>query len=328
MSGQRAIAPAFVNDALQCVRRNCLDERKLLARVGLPPSVVEPISPEQYGALWRAIADALDDEFFDEGNRPMRVGSFSLLSHAILSTKNLEHALRRMLRFLRVVIDEPYGELVVENGLAQIVLKDSARDRPAFAYRTYWIIVYGLASWLVGRSIPLRQADFRCGPPPRRVHYPLFYGAPIQFNQPTSRLAFDAEYLRLPTIRNERSLRDFLKKAPANILIRSRHDDGIAEKIREILRKAPPATWPTFETLAAEMRVPEPTLRRRLRHEKQTYRDLKDDVRRKLAVQMIMTSRQNIADLAADLGFSEPSAFYRAFRKWTGVTPSTFRHSV
>ncbi len=65
----------------------------------------------------------------------MRAGSFALLCHAILSTVTLEHALRRALRFLRVVLEEPHGELVVENGLAQIVLKDGRRDALAFAHR-------------------------------------------------------------------------------------------------------------------------------------------------------------------------------------------------
>lgn len=185
--------------------------------------------------------------------------------------------------------------------------------------------MHGVMSWLVGRPIPLKQVDFRCSPPPRRAHYPLFYGAPIQFNQPTSRLLFDATYLQLPTIRNKRSLREFLRRAPANILVRYRHDDGVAAKIRDRLRTTAPINWPNFEDLAVQMEIPAPTLRRRLHHEGLNYRSIKEDVLRKLAIEGVLSSEQSVAELSADLGFSEPSAFYRAFRKWTGSSPNVFR---
>lgn len=322
------ISPGFVDDALQCLRRRGIDERLLLARAGLPDVVREPVSAERYGALWLAIAAAIDDEFFGEGARPMRSGSYTLLCHAILSAATLEQALKRALRFLRLVMDDPHGELVVAEGLAQIVLKDAGAPRSAFAYRTFWIIVHGITCWLVGRRIPLRRVDFRCGPPAHGADYRLFFGAPVRFDQSESRLAFDADFLRLPAIRNERALREFLRGAPANILVRYRHDAGLLAKVRARLRGTPPPLWPSFETLAAQLRMPEPTLRRRLRMEGQTYRDIKDELRRELAMTALSPGARDVADIAADLGFSEPSAFHRAFRKWTGKSPGAYRREA
>ncbi|MFG1473568.1 AraC family transcriptional regulator [Xanthobacter agilis] len=319
------ISPGFVDDALQCLRRRGLDETVLLATAGLPEKVTEPVSAERYGALWLAIAAAIDDEFFGEGARPMRAGSFTLLCHAIRSAATLEQALKRALRFLRLVMDDPHGELVVAEGLAQIVLKDDGAPRSAFAYRTFWIVVHGITCWLVGRRIPLRRVDFRCGPPAHGADYRLFFGAPVRFGQPESVLAFDAAFLTLPAIRDERALREFLRRAPANILVRYRHDAGLVAKVRARLRASAPARWPSFEDLAAQLRLPEPTLRRRLRLEGQTYREIKDELRRALAVAALTEGGKDVAAIAADLGFSEPSAFHRAFRKWTGRSPGAYR---
>lgn len=319
------ISPGFVDDALQCLRRSGIDEVPLLARAGLPAEVVSPVSAEQYGRLWLAIAAAIDDEFFGEGARPMRSGSYTLLCHAISSAATLEQALRRALRFLRLVLDDPHGELVVEEGLAQIVLKDAGAPRSAFAYRTFWIIVHGITCWMVGRRIPLRRVDFRCRPPAHVADYRLFFGAPVKFNAPQSSLAFDANFLKLPTIRSERALRDFLRHAPANILVRYRYDAGLAAKVRERLRAMPPVEWPHFEDLAAQLRLSAPTLRRRLRMEGLTYRDIKDEVRRARAMEILLEDRRDVGEVAAALGFSEPSAFHRAFRKWTGKSPGAFR---
>ncbi|MQX75781.1 AraC family transcriptional regulator [Sinorhizobium medicae] len=325
---RRMIAPCFMDDTLECLRRHGVDAGPLLAQVGLPPVITGPVPAEQYGALWHAVAQVMDDEFFGEGARPMRAGSFALLCHAILSTVTLEHALRRALRFLRIVLDDPHGELVVEDGLAQIVLEDAGATRSAFAYRTFWIILHGVNCWLIGRRLPIRWVDFRCSAPPAGTDYRLFFGAPVRFDQPRTRLVFDAEYLKLPPIRDERALKHFLRHAPANILVRYRHDAGLSTAIRRRLQALDPSAWPGFETLAARMRIAAPTLRRRLKQEGQTYRSIKEDLRRTLAMEALAERGQNLAQLAVELGFSEPSAFHRAFRKWTGKSPAQFRRSA
>ena len=161
------IAVGFVDEALDCLRQRGIAVEPVLATAGLPPVVNEPLSAEQYGALWLAITDAIDDEFFGMGGRPLRPGGFTLLCHSILHAGTLEQALHRALRFLRVALDDPRGELVVDNGLAQILLKDDGGPKSAFAYRTYWILVHGITCWLVGRRIPLRLVDFRCAEPSR-----------------------------------------------------------------------------------------------------------------------------------------------------------------
>lgn len=322
------VAPCFIKDTLDCLRRQGVQCEPLLAQVGLPATVSEAIPAEQYGRLWHLAARATDDEFFGLGARPMRSGSFALLCHAVLSTTTLEHAVRRTLRFLRVVLDDPHGQLIVENGLAQIVLKDATGLRSAFAHRTFWIIVHGISCWIVGRRIPIVQVDFSCAAPSNGRDYRLFFGAPVSFDQSETRLVFNADYLELPTIRDERALRGFLAGAPANILVRYRHDTGLSASIRTRLSTMPPDAWPSFEALSERMRLRAPTLRRKLRLEGQTYRSIKDELRRGLAMEALLNGHRNVADLANDLGFSEPSAFHRAFRKWTGKSPALFRQDA
>ncbi|MFS8038582.1 AraC family transcriptional regulator [Xanthobacter sp. AM11] len=322
---RRMISARFVDDALDCLTGRGIDPQPVLARAGLVPPVLGHVSAEQYGALWTAVAEALDDEFFGLGARPMRCGSFTLLCHALMGAATLEQALKRALRFLRVVLDDPVGKLEVAEGRAAIVLEDRGAARSAFAYRTYWIIVHGITCWLVGRRIPLRQVDFRCGPPAHGADYGLFFGAPVRFHAPVSRLVYDADFLKLPAHRSERALRDFLRAAPANILVRYRHDAGLAAKVRARLRDLPASAWPGFEDLARQLRLPASTLRRRLAHEGRTYRDIKDELRRLKAEALLLSTALPVGDIAAELGFSEPSAFHRAFLKWTGLSPGAFR---
>lgn len=325
MVERQMISPGFVDDALACLRQQGVDVEPLLRAAGLPAEVDAPVTVQQYGRLWLAMAEALDDEFFGLAARPMRVGSFALLCHAVLHTGTLEQALRRSLRFLRVVLDHPHGELRVADGEARIVLADVGAPRPAFAYRTFWLIVLGLACWLIGRRIPLRNIDFACRSPEHRADYSHFFGAPVHFDRPDCRVAFDAAYLRLPTIRSEQALKTFLRGAPANILVRYRHDTGWVAKIRSHLKAIPAADWPSFDTLAEQLDMPPATLRRRLRGEGQSFAAIKDEMRSVIAQSLLRDGRRSVAEIAGELGFSEPSAFHRAFRKWTGCSPGAFR---
>ncbi len=322
---RRMIAPGFVEEALDSLRRLGRQTAPLLARLGLPSRIIQPVSAEVYGALWLAIAADLDDEFFGMGARPMRSGSFTLLCHCVLHAPTLGHALRRALRFLDIVLDDPRGTLVIRDGLAQIELRDAGEPRSAFAYRTYWIILHGIICWLVGRRIPIRLVDFRCAEPSQGADYRLFFGAPVRFSQPISRLGFDNAMLNLPISRNEQSLKQFLRGAPANILVRYRYDAGIAAAVRRRLSQTSPAVWSSFQTLARDMRMPSSTLRHRLHDEGQSYAGIKDDIRRDLAVDMLMNTQKTIGEIAVQLGYSEPSAFFRAFKKWMGKSPEAYR---
>ncbi|MEZ5675006.1 MAG: AraC family transcriptional regulator [Thalassovita sp.] len=316
---QPPISAGFVEDALSCLRAGGHDPAPLLAELGMIPPV-SPVSAQDYGRLWWLIAQTMQDEFFGLGARPMRPGSFALLCHAVLSTGTLKQALHRALSFLNVVLDGPTGQLTLREGEARITLQDDMQ-RSAFAYRTYWLILMGVTCWLVGRRIPLRRLDFACPAPPDRADYRQFFGVPVQFDAPETRLVFDAAYLSLPVIRGDAALKTFLREAPANILIRFRHDQGTAIRVRGILADLPPTDWPGFDALAGRMGVSPATLRRQLRADGQSYRAIKDELRMTRAQRMLDTGGVSVADVAAAVGYSEPSAFFRAYRKWTGRSP-------
>ena len=82
-------------------------------RSGCPPSLLQVpqarVSAKHYGALWRAIAAALDDEFFGQDSRRMKAGSFAMLCHSVLGCKTLGQALDRSLRFYALILDDISG---------------------------------------------------------------------------------------------------------------------------------------------------------------------------------------------------------------------------
>ncbi len=319
-----------VNEALLELRRRGGDELPLLTQAGIAPELLTKpygrVSSVAYSRLWLLIAQAMDDEFFGMNARRMKVGSFAFMCRTALHEPMLEGALNAALRFLSLVFDDLQPLLTRKGGLAEISLREPAESQcRAFAYFTLWMIVHGLACWLTGRRIPILALDLRCTAPDYLEDYRVMFTDNLRFSRRQSRLLFKAEWLDLPVRRSQQELRGFLAGAPANILVKYRDPQSLAARIKAYLRSIKPERWPDFEALAGHFFMAASTLRRKLALEGQSYQSLKDQVRRDLAIARLDNGDGNFSDLAFELGFADTSAFYKAFKKWTGSTPGQYR---
>jgi len=312
------ISSAFVSEAVDCARRGAVDVDLVLSRAGIRDPRSGQITPAQFGALWLAIAEQMNDEFFGNAARAMRPGSFTLMGHAVRDAATVEIGVRRALRFLRTAIDEPYGTLCVEEGRARIVLHDSRQDRSAFAYRTFWVILHGLTCWLARTRIPVIGLDLSCPAPDAAADYGDFFGAPVSFGCATGQMTYDARYLVKPAKRSEAALKRFLQAAPGVFLTGYTLDEGTVADVRDHLTKAPAGDWPTLPVLAQHMGVSPATLRRRLKAQGTAFRDIRAQVRQARAKTLLRKTPLSVSEIAFELGYTEPSAFFRAFKEWTG----------
>ena len=328
------IAICFVAAALHSLRARNLNADELLARVGLSPGLLQVpqarVSAQHYGALWRAIALELDDEFFGQDSRRMKAGSFAMLCHAAIGCKTLSQALDRSLRFYALLLDDISGTAQRDAREARIVLHGRAggADQRVFAHELLLMLLYGVSCWLVGRRIPILRAEFSYAEPAHSAEYRLMYCTDLRFNAANTSIAFDAAYLDLPVVQNERSIKEFLRTAPESILLKYKNGSSLAARVRRRLRQFLPGAVPDFEGLALQLNMTPATLRRRLHEEGVSYQSIKDQLRRDLAIGYLSPSGRRVLALTLALGFSERSAFHRAFRKWTGASPGEFRRTL
>jgi AraC-like DNA-binding protein len=147
------------------------------------------------------------------------------------------------------------------------------------------------------------------------------------FDAPTTSLWFDARFLQQPVVRSRDELKRFLSVAPLGFMMMPEDEASLSRRVRSMLLAGGtlPLNFPTFEEVATAMRTNEQTLRRRLKQELTSYRTIKEYIRRDLAIQKLMESRQPVQEIAYLLGYSEPRAFTRAFQQWTGSSPIQYR---
>ena len=282
-----------------------------------------------FSALWLAVAREIDDEFFGLDRRRMKVGSYALLCRAVLAAGTLERALKQLLRGMALFLDDVRGELVVGAAEQASIRIDNRIADPAarrFADETFLVMVYGLASWLIGRRIPLRAAEFGFARPAHAAEYTLMFSEHLRFDADATTLHFDARLLAAPLVQNAATLKVFLRDAPQSVFLKYKNPDSWTARLRRRLRGCVGQdTWPTLEDLARELHLAPTTLRRRLEAEGTSYQRIKDQLRLDLAIDQLSRTDRPGADIGLQLGFGDASAFYRAFKRWSGVQPGEYR---
>lgn len=324
----------FVRAALAGLDTRGVDRGPLLKAAGIPESLLahdqSRVSAECFGALWLGIAAALDDELFGLDARRMKVGSFAMLARACARAEDLRGALKLAVQFFNVIMDDARVSLIEDGDAAALEIEELAPARrplsdTIFAHETVLIMLLGLMCWLVGRRVTMDRASFAYARPTWWAEYRSMYANDLRFDAPRSRLDFDARVLAATVVPDEAAVREFLREAPHNFIVKFKDRNSWSAHVRRRLRASPPSEWPDLAQIAEELGVGLSTLHRKLDQEGVIFRDIKDSLRRDLAIDRLTHSSVSVAQIAGELGFAEPSAFHRAFKQWTGVRPGDYR---
>jgi AraC-like DNA-binding protein len=157
---------------------------------------------------------------------------------------------------------------------------------------------------------------------PRR--YERFFGAPVRFNTEHSVILFASSWLDVETPNADDALRRVLQE---QVDLLEREEPRVSEQVRRLLRTLLCTRSPSIEEISALMRMTRRTLARRLEAEGTTFKELSDSVHFEIARQLIRNTALSLTRISLALNYSEPSAFTRAFRKWSGMSPGEWRES-
>lgn len=319
----------FVRAALVGADRQDVAAAPLLAKAGIAESLLaDPlarVTAEQYSRFIQVLWDTLDDEFMGFGSSRSPRGSFATMGLLTVHCRDLSAALSRAWNFYNLFPGSPVGRLVPDGDLVRFELRTENFDDPDhFMVESLLVLWHRFAGWLIGHRIPLQDTDFDYPEPAHSAEYPLMFGCRPHFERPTTAVTFHRRYLEMPVVQDESSLRRFLRHSPADLFSRRDYQPTLTEQVRRIVGRSL-AAGASPESVAARLDMSEATLRRRLRAEGTSFREVRDDLLRDVAVAGLVRGRETVEELALRLGFSDASAFHRAFKRWTGSNPGTYR---
>jgi AraC-like DNA-binding protein len=298
------------------------------------PAFRAEISAMQYSRIYQSVLRLLQDETFGTtGSELVAPGAFRMMCYCIISCDNLGQAIQRASEFYRTFFDvrsqlyANFSEQYARVGYRTMVREGRPRVAAADAYGlSMWHRFFG---WLCGRPLELKRVDFTGDTPERVEKYEALFGCPLYFNQVNDLLYFDSACLAWPIVHTEHSLREFLRTAPYQLLMMENSADGnnLSAQVKAMIGHDFSEGFPGFETISSALNMSAPTLRRRLKREGTTFQKLKDAARCEAAKLCLDRPELSINEVALQMGFTDPSAFHRSFKKWTQQTPGQFRAS-
>jgi len=260
--------------------------------------------------------------------RETKLGMFDVLEYAAASAPTWRAAMETAFRYSHLMNEAAAFRIEQADGKAHLVLHSTVPlTRAGIDFQSAAFHV--AATRWVQPSLPELEVWFTY-PEPRDVaaHRATFQGARLRFGAPWNGFVYDARRLNTRLASADPSLHRVLREHAERLLAELAPGDGLVAQVRaqvlSTLKQGPLAA----PAVAAEMGVTRRTLTRRLRQQGTTFTALVEDVRRGAALHYLASTDHTVEDIAFLLGFSESSAFVRAFKRWQGVSPMAHRRAL
>ncbi len=299
-------------------------------------STAVPLSGEELQRLILVLRNLMNDHYLGFLQVPGKLEMDTIAGSAAIKEKTLGAAMRQMASFINAVRSDEEHELVLDKKNREATLSfnfsgltPGVDDRLLYWFRMCW--TFKFLCWLVGRKPTITQVCFSAKTPVRGLNYEEMFRHHIKFNQPKNSISFKLKELRLPVLRSEMewSRGHFLYKYP-NWFGVAGEDHSMAGKVQKLLfdTHSEGCSILTAKEAAEKMELLPRTLSQRLREERVNYQAIRSGVCLELAKGYLRQTEIPVSKVAEKLGFVELSDFTRSFRRWAGITPTTYRRQV
>jgi AraC-like DNA-binding protein len=255
------------------------------------------------------------------------VGTFEVLEFVVFSAPTWRSALETAFRYVHLLNEAACFRVEVVGDKAHLVLASSVPlSRPGIDFQNATMHLT-TARWL-GRTTPELEVWFSY-PEPRdlRAHHAAFGSAKLCFGMPWNGFVHDAALLDDSIPGADPKVHALLRQHADSLLAELAPGEGLVERLRAHLMSSLKSGPPSAAAVAAGIGLTRRTLTRRLAEHGTSFSDLLDDVRRQAATHYVTASDHSLIDIAFLVGFSESSAFVRAFKRWHGVAPMVYRRA-
>jgi AraC-like DNA-binding protein len=309
-----------------------VDSRRIFAAAGVEPSHgVDPLKRmghEEVSRLFRTASAAVGDPYFGlTVARYLGASSFHVLGFGLLSSSSLTDFCLRMQRYMRLVSLRARVEVVTSDTTVSLrtvpLLEISREEQDAWLGGVYRLMreLYGEA--LRPIAVEVRHAE----PAPGSRPYVEFFGVPIRFDRDAVTIILPRADAETPLERACPELALVNDTLAANYLAKIERSDVVANVRSRILELLPSGKC-SKNRVAADLYLSPTTLQQRLVDRGTSFHVILNDVRRELACGYLKQPGVSVTEITFLLGFTDVSNFTRAFKRWTGTSPTKFRESA
>jgi AraC-like DNA-binding protein len=284
------------------------------------------VTTAQANRLIQALWEATDDELFGVGPKPVPRGTFRMMTLGLIHVPDLQTAIRRLIEFSRIATGFEAVEMVVDDTSTRLYFDPAGQTQTdQLVVDIVMAVAHRFSGWLIGEQIVLDAVHLPGAAPPHASEYQLIYGVSPAFAKRRAAMTFSSRYLSAPIIRSEDELIEFIRTSPNDLLFRQDYQPTASSRVRRMIERRRADEAVTVDDVAKRLSVSAQHLRRLLREEGTSFREIREEILRDEAIASLVRGGETVEELSDRLGFSEPSAFRRAFRRWTGNPPGSYR---
>ena len=330
MNDERCAHDAWLRGLHHSWLQQGLDADRLFAQAGLDLENSPRESPvtlsDKLSRLWELAVEETGDPLIGLRCAPVQpLGSLGLVGHLILACATVRQALACLCEHVSLVLPTATARLDATPDRVRLQLHLTAGERPVPPQRYDYVaaLVLRVIQWLIGHPVPPRLIHHPAPMGPHAARYAELFNAPVRFAQPVSAMDFAAEDLEVALPTANPMVAEWCARLTADIE-QSRRGQ-LRVRVKKVLVELLPKGDPRREDVADALHMSERTLQRRLAEEGTHFQELVDATRRELAQQFLSAGRLSPKEMSFELGFSDPSNFYRACKRWFGQSPKMLR---
>jgi AraC-like DNA-binding protein len=327
------VLAAWTATVLQALDARGIDGMAVACAAGIDVGVFDVdgarIPLAQTTELWRRAIHATGDECFGlEVSRFVRPTTFQGLSMGIIASGTFRDALDRIVRFGPIVLSDGMiqndlvecdGRCVYTSRTAPAVARPSDASREAIL-----ATIVRTARFLAGSDVSPSEVWLERPEAPPASRFERFFRCPVRYASDHYRMVFEADVVNRPLRTGSDDLARTADRLATDYLERVRVAGPVADRVRAVLAGFPTGEDVSADVVSSRLAMSSRTMQRHLQHEGTTFRDVVADDRICRAKRLIATEGLGALQLAHRLGFSDPAAFRRAFKRRTGMTAGQF----
>jgi AraC-like DNA-binding protein len=327
------VSALILRGIADCLRERGIDTAHLLDGTGIDTALLMDASArvpldaaERY--VLRAIELTQDPGLGLTVAAAQPVGAQSLVYHLVLTCRSLREAFTAFSRIASQIAEYAQWTLEEEGDCAHFIYRRPSWFDSTSRFGADFSLAF--ASRLAGHF--LQAADdrpialyFRHARPNYVARYSELFSCRPIFDASENKIVFPREFLDRERYLGNPVLKESIAATAARLLSTRTPDERISDRVRVVLRYAGDFESVTSESVARVMALSERSLRRKLRSEGVSLMEVVDSVRKEIACEEMRRPNASIEAMAARLGYGDRTAFHRAFKRWTGVSPQSYR---
>lgn len=327
---------AIVRDIVQYVAAQGVEVDLLYRAAHIDPTWLDDpdrqVSGEVLKYLWReAITQTGDCDLGLHIGEAFDLAAIGIVGYVLLNCKTYEQVLEKLSQYTRLFSQGVAIHHQVVNGWVQcdceIVgnVKNYLLDEPRHPIESTFAALMTATQQLTGNVLQAHVVWFQHPCPEDCTEHQRIFQTTVQFSQPINRIVFQPTCLNWSVRSANLNLLSVFELHATTMLNAQSQRQHYAQKVIQVMTQQLQGEVPSIEAIAHSLLTSVRQLQRELQAESTSYQKLLEETRKELAIQHFKNPETSIHDVAFLLGFSEPSAFHRAFKRWTGQTPRSYR---